>query len=394
MFLQSLLTSKPTTMSVRFSNSETLLFLSGRSNGVKACRLRILKYLNIFRIHLFFYFLSISTLLNLDVSAQVVLADQNGDPVFTLPSTKFFVPEISAATLGLNFNPLRFRRVWYYTQDSSNNKLYTMLKSTVVNIKCTVTDHNEKSSLVFGEKLNMSPHFELGISRAIDSLLNPSHVNYSTSSISVYIDLQHFNVYDTVTKSPAHKFKHTSYGARISQNIFFGTSWAIAANLSYQNSILKGDLISYQEKNGNEIYIDNNIVTNGDVDGYLHKIKPTENYRISLATPIFSFNPFRKINLNLVPYYFVNFGKGFIPKNNAGIALTFLGDKFYGFDKDKKPNDKPYAFESAFSIGFNALSTGSDKKTYAFVSGSFSVGGRGKRTAKSPGKEATIGFFN
>src|SRR5205814_6581571 len=112
-------------------------------------------------------------------------------------------------------------------------------------------------------------------------------------------------------------------------NVFFRTHSALALNLSYKNSIVVDDLTSYQKKSSNKIYVDNNIATNGEIDGYLNPLSPLSNWRFSFAYPYFIDN---KLHMALIPYYFIKFGEGIKPKNDAGIMFTFLNETFRNFD--------------------------------------------------------------
>lgn len=309
---------------------------------------------------------------SLSASSQDVATDNGGKPIFTIPSTKKIIPEVALNNLGLSYTPLHLKRVKYYVVENNDRK-YTMYKSTTINLKGNIVS-NDEDVLLIGKDLKVTPHIEIGLNRGFDTLINPSRIgHYYTLSGALFADFQSFDLYDTTTKKFLDKYHRTSYGGRVSLNIFYGTKSAIAFNLSYQNSIVTDDQTSFQKKSSNTIYVDNNVATNGTTDGYLSPVSPSKNWRFSIAFPQF-LNSSK--NLTLIPYYFVKFGEGITPKNNAGIMFTILNDKFRNFDRPNGVFDQSarYTFETAFSVGLNLLSTGTDKHNYIFLSGTLSFG--------------------
>lgn len=305
--------------------------------------------------------------------SQEIATDNDGKPIFVMPSTKKILPEVALNNFGFSYTPLHLKRVKYYIRDETNSKQYTMYKSSVISMKASIVG-NDEDILLVGKDMKFTPHFEIGFSRGFDTLINPSRVKkYYTFSAVLFADLQSFDLYDTVNKRfLPEKYKRTSMGGRVSYNIFFGTKSALALNLSYTNSIVTDDLTAYQKRSANELYVDGNIATNGTTDGYLSPIAPVSNWRFSIAYPQF----LNKSKMAIIPYYFVRFGEGLTPKNNAGVMLTMLNDKFRYFDKPKGKYDQSarYTFETAFSIGLNLISTGSEKKNYIFLTGTLSIG--------------------
>lgn len=238
---------------------------------------------------------------------------------------------------------------------------------------------NDDDVFTISKDANLTPHFEIGISRGIDSLINPSRIKrYYTLSGSLFADFQSFDLYDTVNKKFLPKYNKTSYGATIGLNIFFKTKYALSLNITYKNSIETEDQVSYQKKGSNTIYVDDNVATNGEEDGYLSPLTPKKNWRFSFAVPWFIKS---ERSIAIIPYYFANFGNGLKPKNNAGIMFTFLNDPFRNFDAKNPANREAstkYSFKSAFSLGLNLISTGSEKHSYVFLSGTITFEPRKK----------------
>lgn len=322
------------------------------------------------------------------VSAQEIATDNKGEPIFTIPSEDAVNTEIALKNIGVTFRPIRFNKKSYYVMDEGS-KYYTMDKSTVISVGGKFVD-NSDDVFTISKDAKLTPHLEIGIFRGIDALINPSKIKkYYTLSGSLFADFQSFDLYDTINKTFLPKYHHTSFGGNVGLNIFFQTKYAIAVNLSYKNSIETDDQISYQKKPSNTIYVDNNISTNGPHDGYLSPLDPSKNWRISLASPFFLKT---RRAFALIPYYFINFGEGLSPKNNAGIMFTVLNDKFRDFDSGNSANrdtSKTYSFETAFSIGLNLLSTGSANHPFLFLSGTITLGSS-KKTGEDKVKSNNI----
>jgi len=315
--------------------------------------------------------------------SQEIATDNKGEPIFTVPSSKRVIPEVALKNIGINFTALHLKKITYYVMEQGS-KYYTMDKSTVINFKTNLVD-NDDDVFTIGKEAKLTPHIEIGIARGIDALINPSKIDkYYTFSGALFMDFQTFDLYDTVSKTFLSKYHRTSYGGKVGLNIFFKTKSAIAFNLSYKNSIVTDDQTSYQKKSSNTIYVDNNILTNGTTDGYLSPVDPSKNWRFSLAFP--QFLKTRKA-FAIIPYYFVKFGEGITPKNNAGILFTVLNDKFRNFDAQNAvdPGRKDtYSFETAFSVGLNLLSTGGNNNPFLFISGTITIG-----KSKKTGEEKT-----
>lgn len=322
------------------------------------------------------------------VSAQEIATDNKGEPIFTIPSEDAINTEIALKNIGVTFRPIRFNKKSYFIMDQGL-KYYTMDKSTVVSIGASLVD-NSDDVFTISKDAKLTPHVEIGISRGIDALINPSRINkYYTLSGSLFADFQSFDLYDTVNKTFLPKHHRTSYGGKVGLNIFFQTKYAIAVNLSYKNSIETDDQVSYKKKSSNTIYVDNNISTNGSDDGYLSPLGPSKNWRISLAIPWFLKT---SRAFAIMPYYFINFGEGLRPKNNAGIMFTVLNDKFRDFDAGNTANraaGKTFSFETAFSVGLNLLSIGSVNHPFLFISGTITLGSS-KKTGQDKSKSNNI----
>lgn len=307
------------------------------------------------------------------LSAQEIATDNKGEAIFTIPTADPVNTEIALKNIGVKFRPFRFNKKTFFVKEGGK-EYFTMDKSTVINLGASLYD-NDDDVFTIAKDANLTPHIEIGISRGIDALINPSKINkYYTLSGSLFADFQQFDLYDTVNKTFLPKYNRTSYGGNIGLNIFFKTCYAFAFNLSYKNSIETDDQVSYQKKASNTIYTDNNILSNGEDDGYLSPLTPKKNWRMSLAVPWFLKT---KRAFSIIPYYFINFGKGISPKNNAGVMFTVLNDKFRDFDKDNpadRDKGKTYTFETAFSVGLNLISTGSDKHSFIFLSGTITFG--------------------
>jgi len=340
------------------------------------------------RVNYVTFLLLVTILTGSSALSQDIATDNKGEPIFTVPSSERITPEVALKNIGVNFTALRIKKIKYYVMEGTT-KYYTMDKSTVININANLVD-NDDDVFTISKDAKLTPHVELGISRGIDALINPSKIDrYYTFSALLFADFQSFDLYDTVTKSFLPKYHHTSYGGKIGFNMFFKTKSAIAFNLAYKNSIVTDDQTSYQKKSDNTVYADNNIVTNGTSDGYLSPVDPSKNWRLSLAFP-----QFLKTSkaVAIIPYYFVKFGEG-IPKNNAGIMFTVMNDKFRNFDarNSTDPNRKDtYSFETAFSVGLNLLSRGTKNNPFLFISGTITIG-KSKKSAEE--KEGTKSLF-
>lgn len=323
--------------------------------------------------------------LNSATKAQEIATDNAGKPIFTIPSTNKIIWDVALNNLGINYTPFVFRKTRYYVMNGAAQQ-NTMYKSTSLNIKASVAN-NEEDILLIDNDLDIAPHFEVGINRTIDNLVNPSRIDkYYTFNLSVFTDHQSFKLYDTTAKKfMEDKYKRWSWGFKSSLNIFHRTTYALALNVSFKNSIVADDLTSVQDKSSNTVYSDNNIVTNGETDGYLAPANAISNWRVSIANPWFTKT---KSGLTIIPYYFIKFGD-IKPKHNAGVLFTFLKNPFKNFDINAAtgaydPNAS-YEFETAFSIGLNFLSTGTEKKNYLFLSGTVSFGKTSKTAGSSLG---------
>lgn len=315
---------------------------------------------------------------------QEIATDNKGEPLFSIPSSDVANTEIALKNIGVTLRPFKFQKKRFYVNEGGT-KFYTMDKSTVLNIGGSLVD-NDDDVFTISKDANITPHLEIGISRGIDELINPGKIKkYYTLSATVFADFQCFDLYDTVNKVFLPKYRRTSYGAQIGANMFFKTKFAIAFNLRYKNSIETDEQVNYQKKASNTIYVDNSIVTNGENDGFLSPLDPSKNWRVSLSFPWFLKT--EKRQFALMPYYFISFGEGLTPKNNAGLILTMLNDKFRGFDDANTGNrdtDKKYSFDAAFSVGLNLLSTGTGNHPFIFLSGTFNLGPSGKAGKDTP----------
>ena len=312
--------------------------------------------------------------------SQDVATDNDGKPIFVIPSTKKILPEVALNNLGFNYTIVHLSRTRYYVKPAAN-EINTMYKSNTLSFKSNLIT-NDEDILLLGKGMKVRPHFEIGFNRGFDELLKPSFIsNYYTFSISVFTDYQQYNLYDSVNKKDLPKYKGWGFGGKVSYNLFFKTKSALALNFSIGNSVLTDDLTSFQRRSSNEIYADNNILTNGSNDGYFSPLSKTTNARFALAYPNF----LKKSKVAIVPYYILKVGEGIVPKNNAGIMFTILNDKFRDFDLPAGPTN--YKFETAFSIGLNFISTGSETKNYVFLSGTVSFGSakaKKQKDAKEP----------
>lgn len=85
--------------------------------------------------------------------------------------------------------------------DSPANRLYTMAKSSTLNVKGNIVSNNDEA-LTFSKSTNISPKLEFGFNRAFDSLINPSRISlYSSFSVSVFGEYQSLKTYDTIAKT-------------------------------------------------------------------------------------------------------------------------------------------------------------------------------------------------
>lgn len=315
----------------------------------------------------------------MNAKSQDVITDSKGNFLFGVPTTTV-QPQLSSSNVGIT-TPIRnfYKKLYYVVDKTTKDTIYTMAKSKILFTKANVVN-NSKSTLLFNSKTNYSPSLEVGLSWGFDSLINPSSKAgfYKTYSVSVFGEYQNFNYYDTITQSfGAKKTNRISPGVKANITIFRQTKFAISLSGTYQYSILTDKLTSYQNR-PNTFYFDNNISSNGQVDGYISPVKPVSNYRISVSSPQFwlSGKWNKKLPFALTPYYFGVFANGQLPNNNLGIVLSFLGKGFYKYDKNsdgKYDKSARYKFTQALNLGYNIISTGNKDPRYFFVSGTFSL---------------------
>lgn len=310
-------------------------------------------------------------------ACQQIASDNDGNSLFEVPTTNKLVPEVSLNNIGFAFTPFVFKKTRYYVM-KDGKKIFTMDKSTAVDVKMSFSD-NDDDILLVGRTLNIRPHFEIGIKRTIDQLNNPDGITYYTFNGSVFTEFQRFKQYDTLNKTfLKNDYKSWQFGAKVNWNVFFGTKTTIATNISYRNAV---DIDNYSavQDIGDGIYSDDNVTSISEVSAYIAPIRATNQLRISVANPWFtkSFS-----NLTIIPYYFVNIGE-FSPSHNAGFTLTFLKDRFRKF---YKVNSNPYSFETAFSLGLNLLRSESRNSNILFLSGTASFGKSRKGAVEKEGK--------
>ncbi|GAB3577680.1 hypothetical protein [Hymenobacter daeguensis] len=308
---------------------------------------------------------------------QEIVNDPKGNYIFGVPQVKI-QSQISSNNIGVSVPLRRFYKKLYYVIDDNNDKVYTMAKSKLLFVKANVVN-NSKSTLLFDSKTNVSPALELGLSWGFDSLMCPSIKSgtYKTYSISAFAEYQNFNYYNTTTKSfYERKTNRISPGIKGNFTFFKGTTFAISFSGLYQNSIVTDKLTSYQ-KRANSFYFDDNIAANGTNEGYISPVEPTQNLRLSVATPVFmiSGSDNDRLPFAFVPYYYCLLTSG-EDLHNAGIILSFIGKRFREFDRNSNGSikkDARYEFAQALNIGYNIIGAGSKDPNYFFVSGTFNL---------------------
>lgn len=313
------------------------------------------------------------------VFGQDIVTDSKGNFIFGMPATTI-QPTLSSNNVGIS-TPIKYfsRKMYYIVDSTSKDTVNTMSKSHILFAKANIVN-NTKSTLIFNSKTNYSPSFEFGIAWGFDTLYHPSEKAgfYFTYSASVFGEYQNFNYYDTISQSfAASKTNRISPGIKGNITAFKGTTFAISASMSYQNSIVTDNLTSYQ-KRPNTFYFDPNISTNGQNDGYLSPVNPTENLRLSLSLPQFwlSGKWNTKVPFVITPYYHGLISKKNIPNNNFGVVLSILPKPFRKFDRDNSTykKDAIFKFAQAFNLGYNFISTGNKDPKFFFVSGTFNLG--------------------
>ncbi|WP_298308622.1 hypothetical protein [Flavobacterium sp.] len=311
--------------------------------------------------------------------AQDLISDPKGNFIFGIPTTSL-TPQISSNNIGI-VSPIWYRstKQFYVENKSERVNINTLKKSKLLYGKINVVSNN-KNTLIINEKTNYSPSAEIGFSWGFDDLTAPSAKAglYFTFSAATFAEYQNFRYYDTENKVISeNRTNRISPGIKINSSIFRSTSFSVSTSLSYQNSIITDNLISYQNKS-NTFYNDSNVASNGNIDGYLTPINPTENYRFSLASTQFwisgqknNFLPFA-----ITPYYYGTYSNNNKPINNAGLILSFLNKRFRKFDRkadgtiDRAAN---YKFDKILNIGYNLISNSPTNPNYFFLSGSFNL---------------------
>ena len=313
--------------------------------------------------------------------SQDIATDNEGSPIFSIPTNNKLSPQISLNNIGVTYTPFILQRSRFFIR-GSNPKEYTMSKSWTVNLKANIINTEEDALLISGD-MKLRPRFEVALNRTIDTLFKSSTLgSYYTFSAALITDYQKFEQYDLPAKKLIAPYKRWNVGGRVSLNIFQGTKSAWALNLTYKNSLVTDDLTSYHLKMTEGAYIDDNIIANGDADGYIGPLSPSKNIRFSIARPWF----LKSVRAAIIPYYFLQAGE-IKPKHNGGLMFTFLERQFRNFETTN--NGDPYEFSTAFSIGANLLGIGSDKKQFVFVSGTISFG-----KTKGESKEKAVNADN
>ncbi|MEL1243997.1 hypothetical protein AAEO56_06965 [Flavobacterium sp. DGU11] len=320
-----------------------------------------------------FCILSIFAFFGVNMSAQDIITDNKGKPIFNMP-TSLIAPKLTANSGGIRFPIKRYNGTnyfYYQNNDSSKPKKFTVRKSWSIFGNIEVVS-NTASILDLSKKPNVSPHFEIGIGNTLDSIYtNVSDLEdwYQTFSAAVFIDYQHFKVYDTLTQT-TDKFRRWSPGIKVTYNRFKKDLYGLAFTGSYQKNVNVSALTSYQNITGT-FYTDPNVAGNGTVDGYFAPAKVANQFRFSIAAPIFCIPPIliKGAQFMPAPYFFIttpDFGK---IERFGGITLNILPTRIY------KSAAKAFAITSAFSAGYNIWDSATkDSQGYFFFSGSFSFG--------------------
>ncbi|MFD1258695.1 hypothetical protein ACFQ3S_17950 [Mucilaginibacter terrae] len=153
-------------------------------------------------------------------------------------------------------------------------------------------------------------------------------------------------------------------------NKFKQNRYGIAFTGSYQRNVNVSALTSFQIIS-NIFYTDANVTSNGNIDGYFAPATVANQFRLSMAAPIFSIPEIliRGAQFMPAPYFFIttpNFKK---IERFGGITLSILPIRIY------KSPAKSFAITSAFSAGYNIWdSSTNNNQGYFFFSGSFSFG--------------------
>jgi hypothetical protein len=335
----------------------------------------------------FLWLTLLAAVCHLSASAQDIITDNKGKSIFNMP-TSLIAPKLTSTSGGIQFPLKRYdgKNYFYYEDnDPSKPKHYTVRESWSIFGNVTLIS-STGNSLDLSKKPNITPHFEVGIGRTLDSIYTNVATlkdSYGTFSASIFVDYQHFNIYDTIAKvMPAGETKHWSPGVKVVYNVFKRQLGGLAFTGSYQRNVNTSALVSYQ-KVTSTFYSDPNIAGNGSVDGYIGPAKMANQFRFSMAVPIFCIPEFliKGAQFMPAPYYFIttpDFGK---VAHFAGITMNVLPSRIYHSPA------KTFAITSAFSLGYNVLdSSNKSKQQYFFLSGTFSFGDLKPATDKQIGQ--------
>lgn len=316
-------------------------------------------------------------ILQIELQGQSIAKDKSGKDLFVLPSMNQIKTELSLTDFGFEFNILRHNRVLYYYGNSTD---FTMAKSSLVTCKIGAIS-NDESILLIDKNIKLEPSIEIGWKRGFDSLINPSRKGwYNTRSIAIFGRYQDIKEYNKNTNPNITYTSHQKFspGGKVDLNLFYKTYFALAFTGSYQYHVRVKDLTSVQER-VNVAYIDNNVVSNGDVDGYIGPIRQRGEFRFSGSVPIFLPKIFDKIQICFIPNYYLllgNLSGNPSKKNHIGGSLSFIPENFYRFDRNSdnsyNPNSR-YTFAGSFNIGYEFSDNGT-KQHQIFIGGAIPIG--------------------
>ena len=318
--------------------------------------------------------------------SQVILSDPTEEPLFAVPTTMENISfSLSKLELKVPFAP--FGGLQHYVM-VDGVRVNTMTKSWSFFGKMGLVE-NSDDVLIFSKDTKLGISGEFGIMNTVDKLQDPARKGgmFFTFELAATLKQQRFDTYDKAVLSMA-GYNRLAPGVRAGLNLFRRDRFALAFNGSWQHRADVEGLTDFQ-KLGPDFFMDANIASNGDKDGYIGPVSPVHQFRWAVATPIYAFPAFgfggeglRKLQPVLTPYYFMTANRMRNAVHNAGIGLSLLTQRIFG--------GKDTSFSDAISLGYNLVKS-SDRSNarFLFVSGTFSFGNFSKPDKeKQEGKKA------
>lgn len=270
--------------------------------------------------------------------AQVVSQDSRGKDVLEVYKAETFTGSFTPGqlSLSLGYSFILGKPIPYIT--SAGNT--TITASHALSLNAKITGAGTESGKPFDLKQQLvrpTYKLEVGYHRTIDKFNDISNIPLFTYSAGIigFGERSKLNIYDTASKETTVHIP-VLLGGRAYLNLFHKSGYfAISVSHEFATAYNKDILKSYQQRENT--YIDDNIVSQGDLFGFMGKYQKETSHRSRISLPVF-INKY----LNINPYY--NW-YGYVDKTtkkNIGFAFNFFNGS---------PREKDSRIGKGFGIG-------------------------------------------